>query len=419
MVTHYRWARGLGTAQAVIALAAIMVVSACKGIMDVQLPGNVEASALATPTLAGLLVNSAQADFECAYALYVYNTSAWSNEMQNASGGAEVASWSGRFFIPEGGTGGCQTVASNRGAFVQYLPLMTARQQAENALTVIGGFTDADVSGRQLLLARAALYSGFVHTLLGEAYCSVALTDTGAVQPPVNALLAAEDRFTKAIAFATTAKDAMVLNSALVGRARVRLDLGKLAGAAADAKLVPANFVGYATYDVNPIRRQNSAYDVTALKHHLSVDPAYRNLTVGGVPDSRLVVTNAGYQGADGVTPMWLSSKYTSLSSPIPIASWDEAQLIIAEAEGGQSAVDAINGIRAKYNLPSYSGGTDAEIQAQVIEERRRTLFFTGHRIGDQLRLKIPFAQGVDQKGVPYNNDASCVGLPLNETTGR
>jgi hypothetical protein len=415
MTNSHRWVGRLGSGTAV---AGIVLLAACNGVLDVQLPGNVTADALTNASLSATMVNGAQADFECAYSAYVYTSAVWTNEMQNASGGNEVASWSGRSFRPEAGTGQCPVAVSNRGGFAQYTPLQIARGQAENALTTIGGFTDAQVPNRQLLLARSALYSGFAHVLIGEAYCQVAL-DLGALKPPSAAFTAAEDRFTSAIAFATTANNTPVLNAARLGRARARIDLGRPAEAAADAKLIPANFVYNATYDVTPVRRHNDSYENSTVKFQMSVDPAYRNLTVGGVPDPRVIATDLKRQGADAVTPVWAQGKYTSLSSPIPMATWDEAQLIIAEAEGGQSAIDAINRIRTKYNLPQYAGGTAAQITAQIIEERRRTLFFDGHRLGDQLRFKIPFASGVNQKGVAYNDAATCIALPLGEITGR
>jgi hypothetical protein len=307
---------------------------------------------------------------------------------------------------------------SNRGAFVNYLPLQIARGQAENALTTIEGFTDAQVTGRSLLLARSALFSGFAHVLLGEAYCQVAL-DQGALKPPSAAFTAAVDRFTKAVTYATAANNTALANAAYLGRARANLNLNKLAEADADAKRIPDGFVANATYDVTPVRRVNDSYENINVKFHMSVDPSYRGLTVNGVADSRVVVTDAKRFGADAVTPIWTRSKYTALNSPIPYATWNEAQLIIAEAEGGQAAVDAINNIRRKYNLPLYAGGTAAEIKAQIIEERRRTLFYDGHRMGDHIRYQIPFASGVNQKGVAYNEAATCITLPLNETTGR
>jgi starch-binding outer membrane protein, SusD/RagB family len=72
--------------------------------------------------------------------------------------------------------------------------------------------------------------------------------DNGPALTRADVLAIAEKRFTSAIALATTAGDASLKNMATVGRARVRLDLGNMPGAAADAALVPAGFVRNAEY---------------------------------------------------------------------------------------------------------------------------------------------------------------------------
>jgi hypothetical protein len=231
-------------------------------------------------------------------------------------------------------------------------------------------------------------------------------------------LAIAEQRLTRAIELATTANDARVLNAARVGRARVRLDLGRKADAAADARLVPANFVYNATYSNATFRRNNTVVLNINTNFHESVAPEYRGLTVGTTADPRVPVRDAARRGQDALTPLWTQSKYTATDSPIPLATWDEAQLILAEADGGQGAVDAINRVRAKYSLPQYAGGTAAAISAQVVEERRRTLFLDGHAIGDHLRYNLPFATGLNQKGVRYG-DNTCLPLPSAELSGR
>jgi hypothetical protein len=399
------------------ALVLSQLSAACKGVLDVDLPGNVAASALDSPTLAATLVDGAQADFECAFTQYVETTATWSNEVLNSSGGAEVVGWSARFTRPEGGTGQCPTATSNRGSFNVYLPLQIARGQAELAIEKLTGFTDAQVTGRALLLARASFYSGYAHMLLSEGYCQVAVDD-GPLRTPAQGLAIAEGRFTEALAAGATANNAAIQNAARVARARVRVALGNKAGAAADARLVPAGFVFNATYAATPVRRRNTVMEDINLKFHLSVAPAYRGLTVNGVPDPRVVAINANRLGIDAITPQWTQGKYAGPESSMPLATWDEAQLIIAEADGGQSATDAINRLRTRYNLPQFAGGSDAEILAQVIEERRRTLFLDGHQINDRLRFNLPFATGVDQKGVRYN-DERCIPLPLSELVGR
>jgi hypothetical protein len=393
-------------------------LASCSGALDVVLPGRVQEDALDNPSLATTMVASTQGDFECAFSEYVHTTGLWANEYLNSSGGQEVNGWGARTPQYESGTSTCPTVSSNRGAFTTYLPLQIARNQAENAIRRMDGFTDAQVPTRTVLLATALAYSGYAHTLLGEAYCQMAL-DTGPLVTPAAVLAIAEQRFTRAIDLATTANNATLLNFARVGRARVRLDLGNKPGAAADAKLVPANFVYNATYSSTTFRRNNTVVLNNNINFHESVAPAYRGLTVGTTPDPRVPVKNENRNGQDALTPLWTQQKYTTTSSPIPIATWDEAQLIIAESEGGQSAVDVINRLRTKYNLPQYAaGGTAAEIQAQIVEERRRTLFMDGHAIGDHLRLQIPFLTGVNQKGVRYG-DLTCLPLPPSELVGR
>jgi starch-binding outer membrane protein, SusD/RagB family len=404
-----------------LVLATAQLLTACSGMLDVSLPGNVAASALDQPSLATTLVDGAQADFECAFSQYVETTATWSNEVLNSSGGAEVVGWSSRAIRPEGGTTQCPVLTSNRGSFNVYMPLQIARGQAELAIEKLTGFTDTQVPGRMALLARANLYSAYAHLLLSEGYCQVAVDD-GPLLTPDEGKAIAETRFTAAITAATAATSSLnntaVLNAARLGRARARIALNKKTEAAADAKLIPANFVFNATYASTPVRRRNTVQEDINTKLHLAVAPAYRGLTFGGVPDPRVIAINSNRVGIDAFTPHWAQGKYTSPESPLPLATWDEAQLIIAEAEGGQSAIDAINRIHTRYGLPAYAGGTADEIRAQIIEERRRSLWLDGHQINDKLRFNIPFATGFDQKGVRYN-DETCIQLPLSEMNGR
>jgi hypothetical protein len=422
MTNRLNRSRRARTAQVGLALVTAQLLTACSGLLDVSLPGNVAATALDQPSLATTLVDGAQADFECAFSQYVETTATWANEVLNSSGGAEVVSWSARFTRPEGGTTQCPTTTSNRGSFNVYMPLQIARGQAELAIEKLTGFTDAQVTGRGLLLTRANFYSAYSHMLLSEGYCQVAVDD-GPLLTPAQGKAIAEAKFTAAIAAATAAPASLVrdtlLNAARLGRARVRIALGNKAGAAADAKLIPANFVFNATYSSTPVRRRNTVQEDINLKFHLAVAPAYRGLTFGGVADPRVIAVNSNRLGIDAATPHWRQGKYSSPDSPLPLATWDEAQLIIAEAEGGQSAVDAINRIHTKYGLPQYGGGTDAQILTQIIEERRRSLWLDGHQINDKIRFNIPFATGVDQKGVRYNDTETCIQLPLSELNGR
>ena len=62
----------------------------------------------------------------------------------------------------------------------------------------------------------------------------------------------------------------------------------------------------------------------------------------------------------------------------------------------------AINAVRAtRPGLPAYdaTGQTLAQVQTQLVEERRRELFLEGHRLGDLRRYNLPFLPAA---GTPY-----------------
>jgi len=141
-----------------------------------------------------------------------------------------------------------------------------------------------------------------------------------------------------------------------------------------------------------------------------SVAPTFRNLTVDGVDDPRVPVVDTGAPGGDGVTPQWNQLKYPNLSAPHALASWEEAQLIIAEIQGGQAAVAAINRLRDMHDLPHFASDSEAEIRAQLIEERRRQLWLEGHLLNDRQRFGLEWETGLNHKGQVYS-DLTCFPL--------
>jgi hypothetical protein len=397
-----------------VALTVIVasVSAGCDGLLEVDFPTRINAAELNDPALLPTMVNGAIADFECAYAAYATATSLWTGETINSSGWRTINDWDQRLkFADRIGTQRCASSSSSNDPDF-FLPLQTARLQAEDVTKRIE--EAKDVPNATSHLATLAAYAGYSYTILGEAYCEMTI-DVGPRMTPAQVLAIAEQMFTKAIALAKTAARTDIENMALVGRARVRLNLGNKAGAAADAKLVPRGFAMNATYSGASPRRENRVYMDNYINRFYSVAPAFRNLTVGGVVDPRVRSENSNANGEDGRTQVWRQFVYTAVSSPIPIANWQEAKLIIAEAEGGQSAVSAINELRAAVNLPLFVSTDEKAIMDQVIEERRRQLYLTGHRLNDMLRLKIPFASGVNHKGGPYS-DMTCFPLPRAET---
>src|SRR5690606_29867216 len=131
-----------------------------------------------------------------------------------------------------------------------------------------------------------------------------------------------------------------------------------------------------------------------------SVAEPWRDLTVDGVPAPRVPVQDMGGPvGPDNMTDIWVQLKYRSNADPIPFATGREAALMIAEVTGGQTAVDIINTLRSTYSLPQFSSTDENEIRATVIEERKRELWLQGTRIGDMLRLNLPWVTGRSPRG--------------------
>jgi hypothetical protein len=140
----------------------------------------------------------------------------------------------------------------------------------------------------------------------------------------------------------------------------------------------------------------------------------------GGSPDPRVAATDLGVVGTDGHTEVWAADKYSAITAPIPIAKWEEAQLILAEAAVAanqlSTAEDIINTLHSNAGIPAYdaTGASQEEVMAQVIEERRRELFLEGHRLGDIRRYDLPL---VPAPGATYVNggtygDQRCFPLP-------
>jgi hypothetical protein len=110
--------------------------------------------------------------------------------------------------------------------------------------------------------------------------------------------------------------------------------------------------------------------------------------------------------------------KYTEITSPIAIARWAEARLIVAEAAVATGdtdvAVAIINELHERAGIAGYAGGSAEEVRAHVMEERRRELFLEGHRLGDIIRNDIelsPPAGSPYPKGGLYG-DQLCMPLP-------
>jgi len=275
-----------------------------------------------------------------------------------------------------------------------FVPLSSARWFADKVLAALEAWTDAEVTNRNLLIATAAAYSGYSHMLLGEGFCSMAL-DGGPELTPAQVFALAETKFTRALTAAqavtapatavTAAAD--IANMARVGRARARINLAKNAEALTDAQGVTAGYVRNATRGTGSTLRENQIFTNVNRTGAATLGPNYYDVRWNGKPDPRVTAVP---QAPVLTQPRYTQAKYTSETSPFPIATHAEAQLIIAEVQGGQAAVDIINALHTANGLDPFSSADPTEIRNQIIEERRRQFFLDGHRVWDKIRFNLP-----------------------------
>ncbi len=383
-------------------------LAACTEITALQQnnPGQVSASSLYVPANAQLLVNGAISDYECAHTRYVVGSGLLIDELSNAIGAVANFDYDARRLTTNAtyGTGVCGT---NQQPPI-YTTLSGARGSADTVLARLREWKDADMpSGvnRTQLIGQAATYAGLSLVLLGEGMCSAAI-NVGPELTPTQLFAEAKIRFDSAVTSATAANDAATLNLALLGRARTLLNLRQLGPAATDAARIPASFVANTGTDNVNARRQNFSFLTINQNSFATVDVSYRGLTIDGVADPRVAVTNTNRNGTAQGTIIWTPNKYPLVTSLTPIARAAEAQFIVAEArlESGDlaGAVAAINTVRAsRTGVPAYNGAgqTAAQIRATLIEDRRRELFLEGHRLGDIRRYNLALTPAT---GAPY-----------------
>jgi len=422
--TEARQVIGPRTGRRIAASLASLVIAggfmtACNTsrLLDVTTPNAVPVSLLDDPTNANLMVASVVGDFQCALGSAIAVEGLISGEMSDTQLGA--AQWDYARRTANTLTNGIYGTARCDGTqgFGIYLPLSTARYDADHAIANLTKWTDTQVANRATLLAVANLYAGFSYATLGMSMCQAAFDNGPAVnQKGIFAL--AEARFSAAITGAPAGADS-IKNAALVGRARVRLYQGNTAGALADAQQVPKGFVMNSSNDAAALRNYNRIYTVTKQFGFYTIPTWSQNLTTeNGQVDPRSAVTLTTTRAADNKnTPIYVPNKYSSGdAAPTPIARYEEAQLIIAEIQGGAQAVAIINAMRADVGLNPYTGLIDApSIKNLVISERQRVLFLEGQRNYDIERFQIPFNPPVGTDfptgGGQYGN-TTCLPLP-------
>ena len=398
--------RMTGLLALVLAPALALMLGACDidEILSVDLPGDVTEADLNDPALANTLALGVQADFECGLVDYIWYPGLWFSNFTNSSTSRPNALMELRAQLIDVYADPC---ASGTGPV--YGPIMTPRLTAVRATNIINSY-ETPPANKEELLGGIALYQGYAEQLMGESHCGVVILDPVAYPDggPLGTRAAAWERAVALFGTAISKGTADVKSAAYVGRARANLNLGNMAAAIADAALVPEGFQMEATYSESPYRRVNKIasrnIEGTSLLPHRDwlgkTIKADGTLTKDdGTADPRVKIIAGEEFGGRGLIDMRHQQKYLKRDDPIPFATWREAQLIIAEASQGATAVEKINLLRSNsaglaknidstaWPLTAYAGGTSAaEVTELVREERRRELWYQGVRPGDKIR---------------------------------
>jgi alpha-tubulin suppressor-like RCC1 family protein len=300
-----------------------------------------------------------------------------------------------------------------------YDRLALARRALEFEAARVTGINPSDPRiGQMLALA------GYTYLAFAETWCSgVPLDDPDVGLTTAQLLNLADARFVQALGGPIPAAYAGL---ATVGTARARLAMGNYAGAAAAAAAVPAAFA-FNTAHSNLAGEDNFVFSMNTLQRRITLSDGEgtTGLPFRTAADPRVPFAFLGI-GFNAVTPTYGLLKYTSVASPMTIASGTEARLIEAEAalQGGNIAgfIAHLNGLRAVAGLaPVVDPGSATGRIDLLFSERAFWLFATGTRLGDVRRLISQYGRapgtvlptGLSPFGVPYGTDAN---LPVPAT---
>jgi hypothetical protein len=285
----------------------------------------------------------------------------------------------------------------NPSVFNLYFQIHRARGGLENAISALQTALPSpeSESGIPELLSLA----GFTYIYFGEVFCSGVpvsrvVGDRLLYGPSLSTgevFDTALARFDSALGHPAIGTDPKIENLARVGRARVLLDQGRFADAAASVAEVPTDFQYVSEHAESPSMLANGLFFES-----FSVSVADRE-GENGLPyrtnnDPRVPFLDTGAPGIDGATPQFTLLKYPDASAPVVVADGIEARLIEAEAQlqvtDTATMLQTLNALREGAGLPDLQGpSTIIEAEDMLFSERAFWLYATGHRLGDMRRL--------------------------------
>lgn len=376
--------------RSILTLGLLAAAAGCDlfdNALGVQSPTNIPAEVLETPANALPLVNGAIADFECATGAYAVMGGLIGDELIDATQTADRFPYERRRMVSSDrryAVNDCITLGV-------YTPLQTARFAALNVRSLLQGWTDAEVPRRDSLIATMYAYEGYSLVLLGEGFCSMVVSTLDANRQVIYGDSIGRDSVFKLAVAAFTpalsgAGGSSITNLARVGRARAYTDLGLLPLALTDAQAVPPGYVRNVTASSINVRRNNRVWqENSATSDATTLDTTYTKMNDPRVPFSdkaRNSVT--GYH-------LYQQNKYSASSSPIRLASGDEARLIIAEANLAvrdfAGADSIITNFRARGGQGAFASVDSATVADSLFDQRKREFFLEGQHLFDLIRF--------------------------------
>lgn len=389
------------------------VACACSNLTDVAAPDVVQLSSLDNAAGAEALRVGSVSAFALMYAGaeqgQITISGALADEFYNAATGAIALAEADLRSVPE------PSIA------YPYRVLQRSRLDARRAVAALEQFAPA---ARAKIAEQFAL-AGYTEIFLGENMCSgIPLGEIVDGNPAYGDPLSTDELFARAVAdfdsaIVYAADSARILGLAQVGRGRALLNRGLFAAAAAGVATVATPYSYSLQYSA---AQPNGVFTVINTSRYITVSDreGVNGLDFRSARDPRVPTTLVG-KGLDGVTDLYLFTRYASVTSPVVLASGTEARLIGAEAAlragDASGALQILNALRATVPglapLPLETT-PDAQVD-QLFRERAFWLFATGHRQGDLRRLvrqysRAPssvFPTGPYKTGQQYGTDVT------------
>ena len=255
----------------------IGALTACDSLLEVDLPAQLTEDVLVDPAGVDAQVSAVIGLFECGYSTFTYVSAGMEDIWEPLVGTSQVIG----YYTARGDTGECDQEQRDTDYYDQF---STARAQAVDTYDRLTNlWDDNDVDDREQKQAIMALYSAAALDIFGEFFCEMAL-DAGPLMTADETLAEGEMWIATALGHINNqpggdfvmpfgiASSAKTMAYGL--RARMRWARNDVAGALADALLVPMGFTAWVIRETALTRRnkQNAASDSPVVSHYDDVN---------------------------------------------------------------------------------------------------------------------------------------------------